>query len=73
MAQSTASLSPAAYDETRRKLAALEGRLQALDERTDVDLALKEEGRKSYEDMIRQLRREIKLYEAVQAHERHTV
>jgi hypothetical protein len=66
---STSLLTPAAYEETQRKLAKLEARLQALHLRTDVDAALKEEGRRSYEEMIRQLRREIKLYEATREHE----
>ena len=69
MSHSTTPLTPVAYEETLRKLAHLESRLQAVDQRTDVDTEIKEEARRSYEEMIRQLRREIKLYEATRAKE----
>ena len=60
----TAELDAAGYAQTRAKLAAMELRLKALEERTDLPPAHWSEARRSYLEMMRQYAREIKLYEA---------
>jgi hypothetical protein len=60
----TEMLTPAGYEQTKEKLAELEKRLARLASRTDLSLQHQSEARRSYEQMIGQYRREIKLYEA---------
>ena len=60
----TAELDETGYLQTRAKLAAMELRLKALEERTDLPPAHWSEARRSYLEMMRQYAREIKLYEA---------
>lgn len=52
------------YEQTKIKLSSLEKRLVDLKDRQDVSDLHLNESRKSYFDMIRQYRKEIKLYEA---------
>ncbi|HXG09657.1 MAG TPA: hypothetical protein VNK04_07700 [Gemmataceae bacterium] len=63
----TPRLTPEGYAQTKIKLANMEARLAALRARHDLNPVHKEEVERSYLDMIRQYRREIKLYEATQA------
>lgn len=65
----TALLTPEGYAQSLEKLARLEERLAALENRTDLSPQHLAETRRSYEEMIRQYRREIKLYEAGQRQE----
>lgn len=60
-------LTPEGYVQTKMKLANMEARLAAFQIRNDLNAIHKEEARRSYLDMIRQYRREIKLYEATHA------
>jgi len=60
----TPRLTPAGYSQTKLKLAALEKRLADVEKRTDLSPRHATEVRRSYACMIRQYRREIKLYEA---------
>jgi len=60
----TEVLTSAGYDQTKEKLAKLEDRLVRLSCRTDLSPKHRSEARRSYEQMIGQYRREIKLYEA---------
>lgn len=60
----THELDAAGYEQTRKKLAGMEARLKALEQRTDVPPAHRSEVRRSYLDMMRLYTREIKLYEA---------
>ena len=60
----TAILTPQGYEQTRVKLAALEARLADIRKRSDLSPLHLAEVRRSYETMIRQYRRELKLYEA---------
>ena len=57
-------LTPAGYEQTKEKLAKLEIRLAELDRRTPMSPQHRAEARRSYQQMIGQYRREIKLYEA---------
>lgn len=59
-------MSPAGYAQTKSKLAELQRRLAALEERTDLSPLHCDEVRRSYERMMRQYLREIKLFEAAQ-------
>ena len=52
------------YEQTKEKLLALEERLARLASRTDVETSHREEAKRSYDSMIAQYRRELKLYEA---------
>lgn len=52
------------YEQTKEKLCKLEQRLARLAHRTDLSPQHQGEARRSYEQMIGQYRREIKLYEA---------
>jgi hypothetical protein len=61
----TENLSLVGYEQTREKLAALEGRLQELLHRTDPRPAHWDEAKKSCETMIAQYRRELKLFEVM--------
>ena len=60
----TEVLSHAGYEQTKSKLAAMEERLAELAKQTNLTPRHKEEARRSYEKMIGQYLREIKLYEA---------
>jgi transposase len=60
----TETLTPVGYEQTKEKLAQLEKRLARLAHRTDLSKQHQSEARRSYEQMISQYRREIKLYEA---------
>jgi hypothetical protein len=63
----TEQLTPQGYSQTKEKLAWMEARLLALRGRTDLPPSHKAMAVESYEKMIRQFRKEIKLYEAKQA------
>ena len=60
----TELLTAEGYHQTKEKLAQLEARLAALAARSDLTPVHHEEARRSCEEMIRQYRRELKLYEA---------
>jgi hypothetical protein len=60
----TPRLTHEGYLQTKEKLALMETRLAALRTRTDLHPAHKAEVEQSYQDMMRQYLREIKLYEA---------
>jgi hypothetical protein len=60
----TEVLTSAGYEQTKEKLAKMEERLVRLSLRTDLGRQHRSEARRSYEQMIGQYRREIKLYEA---------
>ena len=62
----TQILTPHGYAQTKAKLAELERRLAELEGRTDLNSVHQAEVRHSYNTMIGQYRREIKLYEASQ-------
>ena len=63
----TPQLTDKGYLRTKEKLAWVETRLAALRDRTDLIESHKAMAMPSYEDMIRQFRKELKLYEATQA------
>lgn len=52
------------YEQTKEKLLKLQHRLARLSGRRDLTPLHQNEARRSYEQMISQYRREIKLYEA---------
>jgi hypothetical protein len=60
----TSELDEAGYRQTESKLADLVDRRSCIVARTDLSSAHREEVVRSYDRMIRQYRREIKLYEA---------
>ena len=60
----THTLTPDGYEQTKEKLANLEQRVLLLEARTDLSEPHKMAVRRSYEQMIGQYRRELKLYEA---------
>jgi flagellar motility protein MotE (MotC chaperone) len=60
----TEVLTPTGYEQTKEKLANLEQRLAHLADQTNMGRQHQEEARRSYERMIAQYRRELKLYEA---------
>jgi hypothetical protein len=60
----TTRLTAAGYAGTKKKLAQLEARLETLLQRTDLEPLHRAEVERSYRDMIRQYRHDIKLYEA---------
>jgi flagellar motility protein MotE (MotC chaperone) len=60
----TENLTLAGYEQTKEKLAELKQRLAKLDCRSELSAPHLREARRSYEQMIGQYRREIKLYEA---------
>lgn len=60
----TAVLTQAGYEQTKAKLRRLEDRLAIIEDRTDLKPSHLAEVRDSCRDMLRQYRREIKLYEA---------
>ena len=57
-------LTPGGYAQTKTKLENLERRLTDLEARTDLSPLRRLEVRRLYESMIRQYRREMRLYEA---------
>jgi hypothetical protein len=57
-------LTPEGYKATKEKLKLMEARLAALQKRTDLSPAHRSDAQRSYEDMMRQYRRDLKLYEA---------
>jgi hypothetical protein len=65
----TPRLTPGGYAQTRSKLEDLERRLAELESRTDLKPLHRAEVRRSYESMIRQYRREMKLHEAERCQE----
>jgi hypothetical protein len=60
----TEVLTTSGYEQTKEKLALLEERLAHLVHKSEISEQHHEEARRSYEQMIAQYRREIKLYEA---------
>jgi hypothetical protein len=60
----TEMLTPKGYEQTKGKLADLERRLAAIEKRTDLDPEHLASVRRSYKMIMRELLREIKLYEA---------
>jgi hypothetical protein len=60
----TEMLTPEGYEQTKEKLADLERRLGEIDKRTDLDPEHLASVRRSYRTVMRELLREIKLYEA---------
>jgi hypothetical protein len=63
----TETLTPEGYAQTKEKLADLERRLGEMERRTDLDPAHLASVRRSYRMIMRELLREIKLYEAKHA------
>jgi hypothetical protein len=59
----TTSLTHAGYVSTRQKLAQMEARLKALRLRNDLRAGHRADVERSYLDMMRQYRRDIKLFE----------
>lgn len=57
-------LTQAGYEATKRKLTDVERRLARLAQRTDLSAVHRDEVKWTYEQMISQYWREIKLYEA---------
>jgi hypothetical protein len=55
------------YEQTKEKLRDLETRLAAIEKRTDITPSHKESVRRSYRMIMRELLRDIKLYETHQA------
>ena len=62
----TERLSPQGYEQTKAKLANLEGRLAEIERRDDLSSGHREQVRRSYRQMMQQYRREIKLYEVLE-------
>ena len=60
----TRLLTPAGYEQTKAKLASLESRLAKLEALEDLEPLHHSEVRQSYRQMIREYRREVRLYEA---------
>jgi hypothetical protein len=60
----TESLTIAGYQQTKEKLSRLQQRLDNLERRTDLTTQHQSEARRSYQQMMSQYIREIKLYEA---------
>ena len=65
-----ARLSQQGYEQTKAKLANLEGRLAEIERRADLSACQRREVCCSYREMMQQYRREIKIYEelAAEAH-----
>ena len=59
-------LTPAGYVQTKENLARMEARLAALLLRTDLDPRHREDAKRSYENMMCQYLRDIKLFEEYQ-------
>jgi hypothetical protein len=62
----TTHLTEAGYEQTKQKLSGLEERLAEIERRTDIHADRLAAVRRSYLQMMRQYRREIKLYEKAQ-------
>jgi hypothetical protein len=62
-------LTPGGYAQTKAKLENLEHRLADVEARSDLKPMHLAEVRRSYRSMIRQYRREMKLYEAERCHD----
>lgn len=60
----TEILTPEGYVQTKKKLKSMEIRMEQLDRQTGISEVHRAESRRSYEDMIGQYLRELKLYEA---------
>ena len=60
----TEMLTPEGYEQTKEKLADLKRRLEKIEKRTDLEPEHLASVRRSYRMMMRELLREIKLYEA---------
>ena len=60
----TEMLTAKGYEQTKEKLADLERRLRAIEKRTDLEPEHFASVRRSYRTMMRELLREVKLYEA---------
>lgn len=60
----TEALTPVGYEQTKEKLLSLEQRLSELEGRSDLSAVHRVGALQSYEAMIAQYRRELKLYEA---------
>jgi hypothetical protein len=60
----TEMLTPEGYQQTKEKLADLVRRLEAIENRTDLDPDHRASVRRSYKMMMREYLQEIKLYEA---------
>lgn len=60
----TEMLTPIGYEQTKKKLADLERRLAEIEKRTDLEPEHLASVRRSYKMIMRELLREIKLYEA---------
>ena len=60
----TELLTSEGYQQTKEKLADLEGRLAEIEKRTDLDPQHLADVRRSYRTVMREYLREIKLYEA---------
>ncbi len=69
----TTQLTPEGYAQTLEKLENLEKRLAELENRTDLSSQHLADTRRSYDQMIRQYRREVKLYEATFAEKQQSV
>ncbi len=62
-----ARLSPQGYEQTKAKLANLERRLAEIERRADLSAGQRREVGRSYREMMQQYRREIKVYEELEA------
>jgi hypothetical protein len=60
----TTPLTATSYRKTKEKLGRMEARLEALHTRTDLHPLRRAQVERSYQSMIRQYRRDLKLYEA---------
>jgi hypothetical protein len=65
-------LNPQGYEQTKAKLANLEGRLAEIERRKDLSAGQRREVCRSYREMMQQYRREIKVYEELAA-ETHSI
>lgn len=57
-------LTPEGYEQTREKLADLQRRLAAVEQRTDLDPDHRASVQRSYRTVMREYLQELKLYEA---------
>ena len=62
-----ARLSRQGYEQTKAKLANLEGRLAEIERREDLSVVQRREVCRSYREMMQLYRREIKVYEELAA------
>lgn len=68
----TNHLESAEYTVTKEKVAGLRARLAAIQARTDLAPSIRRESIRSYEDMIRQMTKEMRLYEVSHCESAHT-